>query len=133
MLKANPTGQPGFPLRFESDDYLKLIERGGPIGIIGPALDFCVDFPALEVIVENNGVKTVFFDEAQVLVERSQPDFTPLPVLLSDYDQTGFFKIANEGFAAIDSCTVRYSISPQKWTALPSTFDHIQTLGRFSE
>ncbi len=120
-------------------DYLALVEKGGPIEPITFSPEFSVGFPSLDVKLVNNSAKAVFFSEMLVQVESSQPDTTPLPLIFSGYDQVLFFRLVNEGWGPIESCTVKFHLVPKgkgKSAApaqAPKTPAFEKTFGRFTE
>lgn len=115
----------GFERDQRSFDYLALLQKGGPIENLGdigpPRITFM--FPSLDVRVVNNSARRLLFSEALVKVASSESDSTPLPFLgasESENPENYFaFFVLNEGWAAMESCSVKFSISASPWKRDP--------------
>ncbi|MEY2563999.1 MAG: hypothetical protein QOH88_2192 [Verrucomicrobiota bacterium] len=101
-------------------DYLALLQKGGPIDALWQtgAPEFTFMFPSVDVRVVNNSQRKLLFTEVLLNVASSEPDLTPLPFVAETVDYFTF-KVLNEGWTAMESCSVKFSISPSEWKRDP--------------
>ena len=114
-------------------DYLEVLAKGGPIEPMSPGGEFNLSFPGLDVKLVNNSSRPLHFSESIVDVASSHLDATPLPILLSDYDQLLYFELHEEGWSPIESCRINFSVSPKEWTREPETYRFEKQFGAFDK
>ena len=108
-------------------DYLALFKKGGPIEALGeigpPRISF--NFPSLDVRVVNNSQRRLLLSEAVIKVSSSESDLTPLVFIAASEGESDTaanyfaFFVLNEGWAPMESCSVKFSISTQPWKREP--------------
>jgi hypothetical protein len=111
-------------------DYLTALSHGGSLETeFVPG--FNVNFPAFDLKVVNNTKQTLFFSETLIDVVSSKLDPTPLLfVAVADPLHFSFF---NDGWAPIETCSVRFSIKDSPWKKRPETYAFERNFGRFAE
>lgn len=110
----------GFASDQRTFDYLALLQKGGPVDALqwtGEA-EFTFMFPSLDVRLVNNSQRKLLISEVMVKVASSESDRRPLP-FLAEGTEVFIFHVLNEGWAPMESCSVKFSISPREWKREP--------------
>lgn len=133
-LRIEPRLMYNRPWRSRPDlDYLALLNRGGPIFSIGDPDWIFPTFPALDLKVVNNRHKSIVFREILVQVARSEPDLTPLPLIIDEFSPLFTFFIDNQGWGPIESGSLEISVAPQPFDSPPARFQSRKKFGRFTK
>lgn len=110
---------------FEGDrrtyDYMSLLQKGGPIESLWEtgAAEITFMFPGLDLRVVNNSQRKLLFSEGLIKVASSESDPTPLP-FVAETASYFTFNVLNEGWAPMESCSIKFSIGPNEWKRDPT-------------
>lgn len=93
-------------------EYLNLLNSGGPIlPHFYPYTPFEIELPELDIKMVNNTHQTIFLTEADFLVDRSDPDLSPVPIIPREgYNRS--MKIENVGWGKLLNPKLVFNLVP---------------------